>query len=65
MDDAFAAYGAGHTDGLAGRSDAVAEGDPLTGVDYRAGVLDGRVTAFEISLIAAVRQALDPPSEGG
>lgn len=63
MDDAFAAYGAGHADGRAGRADDVAGVDPRTGGDYRAGLLDGQVVAFEIALIAAVRESLDPRSE--
>ena len=63
MDDAFAAYDAGHADGRAGRDDDAAAGDPRTGADYRAGLLDGQVAAFEIALIAAVREALDPRSE--
>ena len=62
MDDAFAAYGAGHADGLAGRGDGVAAADLATGADYRAGLTDGQVAAFEIALIDAVRRALDPPS---
>ena len=63
MDDAFAAYGAGHTDGEAGREDPAAAGDPTTGADYRAGLLDGQVAAFETALIAAIREALDPRPE--
>jgi len=63
MDEAFAAYGAGHADGLAGRGDGVSADDTGTGADYRAGLLDGQVAAFETALIDAVRRALDPRTE--
>jgi len=63
MDDAFAAYGAGHADGLAGRGDGASALDPATGADYRAGLMDGQLAAFETALIEAVRRALDPRSE--
>ena len=42
MDDALAAYDAGHADGLAGHTDSGRAVDPDTGPDYRAGVVDGR-----------------------
>ena len=58
MDDALVAYDAGHADGRAGRDDAGRAADPGTGPDYRVGVVDGQVAAFEEALIAAVRRAL-------
>jgi hypothetical protein len=58
MDDALAAYGTGHTDGHAGVCDAARAGDPETGDDYRVGVLDGQVAAFQEALLEAVRRAL-------
>jgi hypothetical protein len=59
MDDSLAAYGAGHTDGQAGVRDLDRAGDPETGADYRVGLLDGRLAAFEEALVEAVRRALD------
>jgi hypothetical protein len=58
MEDALAAYGAGHTDGHAGVCDATLAADPETGADYRTGLLDGQVVAFEEALLDAVRRAL-------
>ena len=57
MDDALTAYGDGHADGLAGHRDETRSGDP----DYRTGLHDGQVAAFEIDLLAAVRKALGKP----
>ena len=64
MDDALVAYDTGHADGGAGRDDAERATDPATGPDYRVGVLDGQVAAFEHALITAVRQALGEPGQG-
>jgi hypothetical protein len=58
MDDALLAYDSGRSDGIAGESDAARAGHPETGADYRVGVLDGQLAAFEAGLIAAVRKAL-------
>ncbi|WP_433292012.1 hypothetical protein ACQP2F_26890 [Actinoplanes sp. CA-030573] len=58
MDDALAAYGSGHADGMAGRHDAGRAGDAETGADYRVGVVDGQLAAFEEALIAAIRKAM-------
>jgi hypothetical protein len=58
MDDALAAYGSGHADGVAGHEDAARAGDPVTGPDYRVGVVDGQLAAFEEALVAAIRKAM-------
>jgi hypothetical protein len=58
MEDAFAAYTAGHTDGTAGVRDGSRANDPETGHDYRIGVVDGSVAAFQAELIAEVRRLL-------
>jgi len=58
MDDALVAYDAGHADGMTGRHDAGRAADAGTGPDYRVGLVDGQVAAFERDLIAAVRRAL-------
>lgn len=63
MDDALLAYDSGRADGLSGRHDAARAGDPGTGPDYRVGIVDGQLAAFEASLIAAVRKALDHRNE--
>ena len=63
MDDALVAYDSGRADGLAGRHDAVRAGDPSSGADYRVGIVDGRLAAFEARLIEAVRKALDHRNE--
>jgi hypothetical protein len=54
MDEALAAYGEGHADGLAGTRDEARTDDP----DYRTGLHDGQVAVFESELLAAVRKAL-------
>ncbi|GIF09365.1 hypothetical protein [Actinoplanes siamensis] len=59
MEDAFQAYTAGHADGAAGRRDARLAEDPETGSDYRIGVVDGSVAAFQAELMAQVRRLLD------
>ena len=61
MEEAFAAYTAGHHDGSAGVRDGSRADDPETGTDYRIGVVDGSVAAFQAELIAAVRRLLDEP----
>jgi hypothetical protein len=59
MEEAFAAYNAGHTDGSAGVRDGMRANDPDTGTDYRIGVVDGSVAAFQAELVAEVRRLLD------
>ena len=61
MDDALAAYGDGHADGAAGRHDAGRAEDPATGADYRVGLVDGQLAAFEEALVAAIRRAMGEP----
>ncbi len=58
MDDALVAYDKGRADGIAGQRDAEAAGHPATGADYRTGLGDGQLAAFETDLLAAVRRAL-------
>jgi hypothetical protein len=65
VDDALQAYDAGRADGSAGRHDSGRAGEPGTGADYLVGVVDGQMAAFEQSLIAAVREALDGGDPGG
>lgn len=60
MEEAFAAYNAGHADGSAGLRSLSRSEDPETGPDYRVGVADGSVVAFQSELIAEVRRLLDP-----
>ena len=57
-DSALRAYGDGRADGVAGRRDDTRTGDP----DYRAGLTDGEVEAFEADLIAAIRKAMNGKS---
>jgi hypothetical protein len=59
MEEAFAAYTAGHDDGAAGVRDGSRANDPETGHDYRIGVVDGSVAAFQAELVAEVRRLLD------
>jgi hypothetical protein len=59
MEEAFAAYRAGHTDGTTGVRDGMRANDPETGSDYRIGVVDGSVAAFQAALVAEVRRLLD------
>ncbi|GIE84409.1 hypothetical protein [Actinoplanes regularis] len=59
MEESFLAYTAGHADGSAGRRDAQRADDPETGPDYRIGVVDGGVAAFQAELIAEVRRLQD------
>ena len=58
MEEAFQAYTAGHTDGSAGTHDRSRAHDPETGQDYRVGVVDGSVAAFQSALVAEVRRLL-------
>ncbi|GIF10148.1 hypothetical protein [Actinoplanes teichomyceticus] len=58
MEEAIQAYAAGHADGSAGRRDAALADHPETGPDYRIGVVDGSVAAFQAELIAEVRRLL-------
>ena len=58
MEEAFLAYNAGHTDGAAGIRDSLRADDPETGQDYRVGVVDGSVAAFQAELVAQVRRLL-------
>ena len=59
MEEALQAYTAGHTDGSAGVSDQSRADHAATGQDYRVGVVDGSVAAFQAELIAQVRRLLD------
>ncbi|BEL12086.1 hypothetical protein Q0Z83_102770 [Actinoplanes sichuanensis] len=61
MEEAFAAYTAGHNDGSAGVRDGIQANHPETGTDYRVGVVDGSVAAFQAELVAEVRRLLDSP----
>lgn len=61
MDDALAAYAAGHADGSAGLRSLTRSEDPKTGPDYRVGVADGSVVAFQTELIAEIRRLMDQP----
>jgi hypothetical protein len=58
MDDALLAYDSGRADGIGGLHDAVRAGHPQTGPDYRVGLVDGQIAAFETELLAAIRRAL-------
>ena len=58
MDDSLQAYTDGHADGAAGRRDPHRADHPETGSDYRVGVVDGSVAAFQAELIAEVRRLL-------
>lgn len=58
MDDSLQAYTAGHEDGAAGRRDPQRADHPQTGPDYRVGVVDGSVAAFQAELVAEVRRLL-------
>ncbi|WP_067506611.1 hypothetical protein [Actinoplanes sp. TFC3] len=64
LDDALYAYSAGHADGAAGRPDSHRAAHPGTGADYRAGLADGSVSAFQAELLKQVRRALgDSPQD--
>jgi hypothetical protein len=58
VNDSLQAYTAGHADGAAGRRDLEQAADPETGPDYRVGVVDGSVAAFQEELLAEVRRLL-------
>ncbi|MEV0897606.1 hypothetical protein [Actinoplanes sp. NPDC049802] len=58
MEEAIEAYAAGHTDGSAGYRDKERAHHPETGEDYRIGVVDGSVAAFQTELLAEVRRLL-------
>jgi hypothetical protein len=60
MDDALLAYDSGRADGIAGQRDAGRAEHPGTGPDYRVGLVDGQLAAFETELLAAIRRALGP-----
>jgi len=64
MDDVFVAYGEGHADGRAGRTDAARARNPETGADYQVGLVDGRLAAFEDALVAAIRKAMGDQLDG-
>ncbi|HWS33185.1 MAG TPA: hypothetical protein VN408_10635 [Actinoplanes sp.] len=49
MDDALVAYNAGRLDGVAGFRDPQIAEDPEVGADYRIGLLDGRIAAFQLN----------------
>ncbi|MBM2616514.1 hypothetical protein JIG36_13200 [Actinoplanes sp. LDG1-06] len=57
-DFALKAYDEGRADGVAGRKDLERTGD----ADYRVGLHDGQLAAFEADLIAAIRKAMDGKS---
>ncbi|GAA1604994.1 hypothetical protein [Actinoplanes couchii] len=59
MEEAFAAYAAGHADGEAGVRSLVRSTDPETGPDYRVGVADGSVAAFQAQLLAEIRRLME------
>jgi hypothetical protein len=61
FDDSLQAYTAGHTDGSARHSDPAQADNPETGADYRVGVVDGSVAAFQSELLAEVRRILGDP----
>ncbi|WP_433834103.1 hypothetical protein ACQP2E_31670 [Actinoplanes sp. CA-015351] len=61
MDDSLQAYTSGHVDGEARRHDQALADHPETGPDYRVGVVDGSVAAFQSELIAEVRRILGDP----
>jgi hypothetical protein len=54
-DFALRAYDEGRADGVARRHDRERGGD----ADYRVGLADGELEAFEADLIAAIRKAMD------
>ncbi|WP_229069958.1 hypothetical protein [Actinoplanes sp. DH11] len=56
MDEALVAYNAGLMDGAAGCRDAQIAEDPEWGADYRIGLLDGRIAAFQLR--AEIRRLL-------
>jgi len=62
VDDALLAYESGRADGLSGRHDAALAGDQRTGPDYRVGIVDGQLAAFEDALVAAIRRAMGETS---
>ena len=64
MDDAIVAYGEGHADGTAGRSDAARARNPQTGADYQVGLVDGQLAAFGDALVAAIRKAMGDKLDG-
>ncbi len=58
MEDAIQAYTEGHADGVVGRPDPHRAGDPETGADYRTGLADGSLAAFETDLIDKIRRLM-------
>ncbi|MFC7527344.1 hypothetical protein [Actinoplanes sp. GCM10030250] len=58
LEESFQAYNSGHADGVAGHQDQVRADHPETGPDYRVGVVDGSVAAFQAELVAQVRRLL-------
>ncbi|MEV6298953.1 hypothetical protein AB0M02_06050 [Actinoplanes sp. NPDC051861] len=58
FEESFQAYSAGHTDGAVGHRDPDRADHPETGPDYRVGVVDGSVAAFQAELVAEVRRLL-------
>ncbi|WP_127507140.1 hypothetical protein [Actinoplanes solisilvae] len=57
-DSSLKAYDEGRSDGEAGRRCPERADDP----DYRVGLVDGQLAAFEAALIAAIRKAMDGKS---
>ncbi|WP_229069155.1 hypothetical protein [Actinoplanes sp. DH11] len=61
FDDSLQAYTAGHADGAARHHDQQQADHPETGADYRVGVTDGSLAAFQSELVAEVRRVLGDP----
>lgn len=61
IDDSLQAYNAGHADGAVRHCDPVRAGHPETGPDYRVGVTDGSLAAFQAELLAEVRRIIGDP----
>ncbi|MEU4688135.1 hypothetical protein [Actinoplanes sp. NPDC023714] len=61
IDDSLQAYTAGHADGALRHCDPARADHPETGPDYRMGVTDGEIAAFQAELLAAVRRIIGDP----
>jgi hypothetical protein len=62
IENALLAYAAGHEDGAVRRPDPQRAGDAETGPDYRVGVADGSLIAFQAELVDQVRRLLGDPT---
>jgi hypothetical protein len=58
VNEELEAYTTGHADGAARHADADRAVDPATGADYRTGVIDGSLAAFESELTEKLRRIL-------